>query len=132
LYPELANLSTSFTTAVALPNSRQQAIPGLKVSACVSIHNKHKNTDTYCRINCNAADYPELLTDDGKWYFNTSIAEQINVWLGGYYSICKEMLPVKYDFFLDKMVRLRNTGGRAFACDRAVSSQLHYIVVALF
>ena len=70
--------------------------------------NKHKNTDTYCRINCNAADYPELLTDDGKWYFNTSIAEQINVWLGGYYSICKEMLPAKYDFFLDEMIRLRN------------------------
>jgi len=70
--------------------------------------NKHKNTDTYCQINCNAADYPELLTDDGKLYFNTSIAEQINVWLGGYYSICKEMLPVKYDFFLDEMIRLRN------------------------
>jgi hypothetical protein len=41
--------------------------------------NKHKNTDTFCRINCNPADYPELLTDDGKWYFNTLIAEQINV-----------------------------------------------------
>jgi hypothetical protein len=30
------------------------------------------------------------------------------VWLGGYYSICKEMLPAKYDFFLDEMIRLRN------------------------
>jgi len=48
------------------------------------------------------------LTADGKWFFNTSIAEQINVWLGGYHSICREMLPVKYDFFLDEMIKRRN------------------------
>jgi len=30
------------------------------------------------------------------------------VWLGGYHSICREMLPVKYNFFLDEMIRLRN------------------------
>ena len=57
---------------------------------------------------CDAQDYPELLTADGKWFFNTSIAEQINVWLGGYHSICHKMLPVKYDFFLDEMIRLQN------------------------
>jgi hypothetical protein len=51
--------------------------------------------------------YPELMTEEGKWFFNTSIAEQTNVW-GGYHSICWEMLPVKYDFFLDEMIRLRN------------------------
>jgi hypothetical protein len=34
--------------------------------------------------------------------------EQTNVWLGGYHSMCCEMLPVKYNFFLDEMVRLRN------------------------
>jgi hypothetical protein len=45
---------------------------------------------------------------DGKWFFNTSIAEQTNIWLGAYHSMCREMLPAKYNFFLDEMVRLRN------------------------
>src|SRR5882762_9006137 len=81
------------------------------IGMCVDpwhLENKHKTTHKYCRINCNPKDYPELLTDDGKWFFNTSIAEQINVWLGGFHSICREMLPVKYNFFLDEMIRLRN------------------------
>lgn len=30
------------------------------------------------------------------------------MWLGGYQSICREMLTVKYNFFLDKVIRLRN------------------------
>jgi hypothetical protein len=48
------------------------------------------------------------MDEDGKWYFNTSVAEQVNVWFGGYHSMVREMLPVKYDFFLDEMIRLRN------------------------
>lgn len=52
--------------------------------------------------------YPELMNDDGQWYFNTSVAEQTNAWLGEYHSMCREMLPAKYDFFLDEMIRLRN------------------------
>ena len=49
------------------------------------------------------------MKEDGTgWWFNTSIAEQVNVWLGGYHSILQEMLPVKYDFFLDEMIRQRN------------------------
>ncbi|EIW75649.1 hypothetical protein CONPUDRAFT_65625 [Coniophora puteana RWD-64-598 SS2] len=82
------------------------------VGMCVDVwhlKNKHKTTHTYCRDHCNPADYPELKTADGKgWYFNTSIAEQVNVWLGGYQAIVREMLPTKYNFFLDEMVRLRN------------------------
>ena len=42
------------------------------------------------------------------WFFNTSVAEQTNAWLGGYHSMCQEMLPAKFDFFLDEMIRLRN------------------------
>ena len=42
------------------------------------------------------------------WFFNTSVAEQTNAWLGGYHSLCREMLPAKFDFFLDEMIRLRN------------------------
>jgi len=43
-----------------------------------------------------------------SWFFNTSVAEQTNAWLGGYHSMCCEMLPAKFDFFLDEMIRLRN------------------------
>jgi hypothetical protein len=70
--------------------------------------NKHKATHEFCQRHCNPADYPELMMDNNKWYFNTSIAEQTNVWLGGYHVIVREMLPLKYNFFLDEMIRLRN------------------------
>jgi hypothetical protein len=69
---------------------------------------KHKEGDHFCQTRCNPADYPELLNADGSWYFNSSIAEQVNVWLGGYHNIIREMLPDKYDFFLDEMVMRRN------------------------
>jgi hypothetical protein len=78
---------------------------------CVDVFhflNKHKVTHTFCQQNCNPAMYPELMSDDGNWFFNTSIAEQTNVWLGGYHSMCREMLPRKYDFFLDEMIHRRN------------------------
>jgi hypothetical protein len=45
---------------------------------------KHSETDTFCQTHCNPAAFPELSTEDSKgWYFNSSIAEQTNVWLGG-------------------------------------------------
>jgi hypothetical protein len=71
--------------------------------------NKHDTRHFFCQENCNPAKCPELMGPDGKtWFFNTSAAEQTNVWLGGYHSICREMLPYKYNVFLDEMVRLRN------------------------
>lgn len=81
------------------------------VGMCVDawhFRNKHAVTHTYCQLNCNPAKYPELLDDSGGWFFNTSIAEQTNAWMGGYHSICREMLPDKFNFFLDEMIRLRN------------------------
>lgn len=78
---------------------------------CVDVwhfDNKHKDTDKYCREHCNPRHYPELLDEFGKWFFNTSVAEQVNAWLQGYHSICREMLSVKFDFFLDEMIHLRN------------------------
>lgn len=70
---------------------------------------KHKLTDRFCQENCNPAMFPELKGLDNKaWYFNSSIAEQTNVWLGGYHSICREMLVDKYNFFLDEMILRRN------------------------
>lgn len=81
------------------------------IGMCVDIWhflNKHAQSDEYCQKYCNAAGFPELLDEFGKWFFNTSVAEQINAWLQGYHSICREMLPTKFDFFLDEMIRLRN------------------------
>ncbi|KAF8237015.1 hypothetical protein L208DRAFT_1249164 [Tricholoma matsutake] len=50
---------------------------------------KDSKTDLFCQENCNPATYPKLISEDGKgWYFNSSIAEQTNVWLGSYHSIC--------------------------------------------
>jgi len=46
--------------------------------------------------------------DDNGWFFNSSIAEQTNVWLGVYHSICCEMLVDKYNFFLDEMIMQKN------------------------
>ena len=81
------------------------------IGMCVDVFhltNKHKATHTYCQLNCNPINYPELMTDNNEWYFNTSISEQTNVWLGKYLPIVREMGAVKYNFFLDEMVRLKN------------------------
>ncbi|KAF8229572.1 hypothetical protein L208DRAFT_1286352 [Tricholoma matsutake] len=70
---------------------------------------KHSETDLYCQQYCNPIAYPELLSEDGKeWHFNSSIAEQTNVWLGGYHAMCHEMLINKYTFFLDELILHRN------------------------
>jgi hypothetical protein len=95
-------------------DARQQAEkdPWFKgIGMCVDawhFRNKHAVTHQYCQLNCNPAKYPELMDEFGAWFFNTSVAEQTNAWLGGYHSICREMLPEKYNFFLDEMIRLRN------------------------
>jgi hypothetical protein len=71
---------------------------------------KHATTDTFCQENCNPAHFPELRGEGSKaWYFNTSIAEQTNVWLGGFHAICREMIAMRFDFFLDEMLIMRNT-----------------------
>ena len=69
---------------------------------------KHSTADKFCQENCNPRAFPELIRDDGGWFFNSSIAEQTNVWLGGYHSICRELHVFKYNFFLDEMIIRRN------------------------
>ncbi|PPR02945.1 hypothetical protein CVT24_012157 [Panaeolus cyanescens] len=94
--------------------ARQQAEsdPWFKdIGMCVDawhFRNKHATTHEYCQLHCNPAIYPELMDGESAWFFNTSIAEQTNAWFGGYHSMCREMLPHKFDFFLDEMIRLRN------------------------
>ena len=70
---------------------------------------KHKKSDDTCAIHCNPYSYPELHVDnEGNWFFNTSIAEQNNVWLDGYHAIIQEMTAVKYDFFLNHVIMEKN------------------------
>ena len=67
---------------------------------------KHKETDKDCGANCNPYMWRELRSDDGKsWRFNSSAAEQTNVWFGGYRAIVCEIQADRYDFFLDEMVK---------------------------
>ncbi|KAJ3866310.1 hypothetical protein EV359DRAFT_36897 [Lentinula novae-zelandiae] len=66
---------------------------------------KHKKSDIDCSYHCSPYSFPELrINEHGQWYFNSSIAEQNNIWLGGYHSMLREMGHVKYDYFLDEMI----------------------------
>ncbi|KAF7308041.1 hypothetical protein MKEN_01166400 [Mycena kentingensis (nom. inval.)] len=70
---------------------------------------KHKKDGIECSYHCSPLFFPELKGADGKaWFFNSSIAEQTNVWLGGYHSILREMGCVKFNFFLDEMILRKN------------------------
>lgn len=69
---------------------------------------KHKESDEDCGRHCNPMLWPELRTEDGKWRFNSSAAEQTNAWFGGYQAIVREMRAERYDFFLDEMIKRRN------------------------
>lgn len=70
---------------------------------------KHKQSDETCAVHCNPNNFPELIGEDGKsWWFNSSVAEQTNVWLGGFHAILRKMKAEKYDFFLDQMIMLKN------------------------
>jgi hypothetical protein len=69
---------------------------------------KHKESDTHCGQHCNPYIWPELRTEEGKWRFNSSAAEQANAWIGGYQAIVREMHAERYEFFLDEMIKRRN------------------------
>ncbi|KAL0057308.1 hypothetical protein AAF712_016055 [Marasmius tenuissimus] len=71
-------------------------------------HFKSKHKGDRCNMDCNAANWPELESAPGVWRFNSSAAEQTNVWMGGYQSIVREMSSVRYNFFLDEMIKWRN------------------------
>lgn len=67
---------------------------------------KHKESDEFCQKN--PSQWMELVGDNGEWVFNSSAAEQGNVWIGGYQAIVREMLPHNYNFFLDEMIKRWN------------------------
>ena len=69
---------------------------------------KHGAEDGYCQDHCNPAGFSELLNDDGEWIFNSSVCEQINVWIGKFLPIVREMSEVHFNFFLDEMISIHN------------------------
>jgi hypothetical protein len=70
---------------------------------------KHKKEGVECSCHCSPLQFPELIGADGTgWYFNSSIAEQTNVWLGGFHAILREMGATKFNFFLDEMILRKN------------------------
>ncbi|KZP25675.1 hypothetical protein FIBSPDRAFT_733502 [Athelia psychrophila] len=69
---------------------------------------KHKESDVFCQKHCNPALWKELYDEDGSWVFNSSAAEQANVWMGGYLCMTREMLQHRYNFFLDEVIKRRN------------------------
>ena len=74
---------------------------------------KHKATDQFCNQNCNPALFPEIYREDTgndkrPWIFNSSAAEQINVWFGKFLAVVREMSEVHFNFFLDEMIMIHN------------------------
>ncbi|KZV83825.1 hypothetical protein EXIGLDRAFT_625124 [Exidia glandulosa HHB12029] len=69
---------------------------------------KHKEADLVCQTHCNPASFPDLMNPNGTWAFNSSAAEQANSWIKKYKQIVREMNALRYDFFLDEMIALRN------------------------
>lgn len=69
---------------------------------------KHKETDIHCQTYCNPANFPELMTSEDEWLFNSSAAEQVNVWFGAFQSIVREMTVERYNFYLDEVIAIRN------------------------
>ncbi|PBK61320.1 hypothetical protein ARMSODRAFT_897040, partial [Armillaria solidipes] len=72
----------------------------------------HKESDEFCRNWCLPSRFPELMKEGKKggkeWRFNASAAEQANSWFGGYHPIVCEMPRVRYNFYLDEMIAMRN------------------------
>lgn len=48
------------------------------------------------------------MTSNDEWLFNSSAAEQVNVWFGAFQSIVREMSVENYNFYLDEMIAIRN------------------------
>ncbi|PIL28517.1 hypothetical protein GSI_08555 [Ganoderma sinense ZZ0214-1] len=69
---------------------------------------KHAEDDEYCQEHCNPAGFPELLDKDEEWIFNSSVCEQINVWVGKFLPIVREMSEVHFNFLLDEMMSTHN------------------------
>ncbi len=80
---------------------------GLPVDVFHAI-NKHSEGDEFCQQYCNPYAFPELWNDKYEWVFNSSAAEQANVWFGKFLPVVREMGEIRYNFFLDEMIAIYN------------------------
>lgn len=60
---------------------------------------KHKESDEFCGRECNPARWPQLM-NNGKWVFNSSAAEQVNSWIGGFRSMTRLLRCERYTYTL--------------------------------
>ncbi|KAG0140907.1 hypothetical protein CROQUDRAFT_68896 [Cronartium quercuum f. sp. fusiforme G11] len=67
----------------------------------------HSEQDAFCKQFTQPGNFPEL-KKDGHWVFNSSAAELTNIWYCKFAFICRGMHAVRYNYFLEEMVRLRN------------------------
>ncbi|EGG05668.1 uncharacterized protein MELLADRAFT_87890 [Melampsora larici-populina 98AG31] len=70
-------------------------------------HRSHAESDQFCKMFTDPKLFPDI-QEDGRWIFNASAAELTNIWYGGFASMCRNMLSLIYNFFLEEMVYLRN------------------------
>jgi hypothetical protein len=56
---------------------------------------KHSEDDIFCQLHCNPARFRELIDAEGKWVFNSSAAEQANVWFGKFQNVVQDMAVIK-------------------------------------
>ncbi|KAJ6589052.1 hypothetical protein B0H19DRAFT_1058126 [Mycena capillaripes] len=59
---------------------------------------KHKEGDNFYQVHCNPA----------SWIFNSSAAKQSNAWFGKFQNVVQEMPVLRYNFFLNEMIAIRN------------------------
>lgn len=55
----------------------------------------HKESDGDCKMHCDPSKFPVLKKADGSWLFNSSAAEQANMWFGRFQSKVKEMNVIR-------------------------------------
>ncbi len=85
---------------------------------------KHSDRDEFCVNNCNPALFPELYNALNEWIFNSSAAEQVNVWFGKFMSVVREMTEVHYNFFLDEMIMIYNSYREGVLAGRGLRPRL--------
>ena len=105
-----SNLITySSTTTVCLPKWSRMTLSSRTLDLQLTCSTSNQSTPKQTPFIRSTAILLCTLNSSLKtMYFNSSIAEQTNVWLGGYYAICQEMLVDKYTFFLDEIILCRN------------------------
>jgi hypothetical protein len=62
----------------------------------------------FCQLHCNPARFRELIGADGKWVFNSSAAEQANVWFSKFQNVVQDMAVIKWanSFCSDHIIHL--------------------------